>query len=69
MINVVVWLFCAGPMARCIAMWLDLISLSEVKLRLKIRHVVSDMTERKLLMLRRVVVMDSLPRLAQRADR
>lgn len=55
MINVAVWLFCAGPMARCIAVWLDFFSQPEVKVHSKVGHVVSDMTERKSMLLRRVL--------------
>ena len=65
MINMVVWLICARPMARCIAMWHDFFPQPEVNLRFKDGHVVSDMAERKSVMLRRIVVMDMLPRLVQ----
>jgi hypothetical protein len=69
MINVVVWWFCAGPMARCIAIWLGFILRSEVKLRFKFGHVVSDMTEKKSIVLRRIFVMIMLPRLVQKTAR
>jgi len=52
-------------MARRIAMWHDFFSQPEVNLRFKDGHVVSDMAERKSVMLRRIVVMDMLPRLVQ----
>lgn len=69
MINVVVWLFCAGPMARCIAMRFNFFSQPEVILRLKSDHVVSDITERNSIMLRRVVVMVMLPKQVQGSTR
>ena len=65
MINVVVWLFCAGPMARCIAMLFDFFFAVWSQIAVKIGHVVSDMPGKKSIMLRRVVVMDMLPGLIQ----
>lgn len=69
MINGVVWLFCAWPMARCIAMWLGFVLRSEVKMRFKFGHVVSDMTEKESIELRRIFVMIMLPRLVQKTAR
>ena len=69
MINGVGWSLCAGPMARCIAMWLDFVLRSEVKLRFTFGHVVSDMTEKKSIVLRRIFVMIMLPREVQKTAR